>query len=272
MSIVVCKYLHNYGWVGVKNDDKNYKPNTKIFKSQRDGVERLMVWDVFSKYTEGLNEYGVSIISCPKNNGEEYREIKNKLKTEKRYYSPSGFVIRKSLLNKNCFDAAKDIIQHGVEGKTIVFDSENCLLIEMDLSEEKKYTIKEIPKYETGIIFSNYDYEDQDFIENYKSSIERKNACSRSLMYVTSPEELLDVCSTDSDNREFSPILKKSDKSSLSEYKTTSQILIVPKTKTLHVRPLYGKTTYDMEMLNNRDSKTFFELVSTRKLITLMNR
>jgi len=54
MCIVALKYFTDGGWVGVKNRDRNYKPNIRIRQSFRDDVERLYIWDDKTKYTEGI--------------------------------------------------------------------------------------------------------------------------------------------------------------------------------------------------------------------------
>lgn len=269
MSIVICKNIPGYGFCAVKNIDKNYRPSVKITKSHRENVERLMIWDEVSKYTEGINEFGVAVISCPHGNSDEYREVKKILSTEKKYYSPSGFVIRKSLLKSNCYDVMQSIIKSGLDGKTIVFDKENCLFLDMSLkNNEKQYTLKEIDNTYPHVVFSNYSNQDGD---KFDITCKRISRCETKLSMVSSPEELLDICSDYENDSCESLIVRTSKKFSPSVFKTTSQIMIVPSQKTMYYRPLYGKAVYDMNLLNNTESKTYFELVSTRKLITLMN-
>jgi hypothetical protein len=255
MSLIVCKYLPNYGFVGIKNDDKNYRPEIKAMKSFRDGVERLLVWDDISKYTEGINEFGISIICCPKQFKEEYRNVKNVHGQGKRYYSPSGFVVRKALLKRNCYEAAESVLSSKIDGHTIIFDSEHCLIVEMDV-ENNKHSIRELNTYDGGVAIAN-------------NSRNRENRCLNKIQYITSNFDLLDTCSECEENNDDSLILKRTNNFSINTYKTISQLMIVPSEKTLYYRSLGGKTLYDMETLNNRDSKTFFELVSTKKLITL---
>jgi len=53
--------------------------------------------------------------------------------------------------------------------------------------------------------------------------------------------------------------------------RTTGQIVIVPKEKTLHYRAIWCETIFDLDKLNTNEEKTFFEAVSTRKLISFNN-
>jgi hypothetical protein len=259
MSLIVCKYLQNYGFVGFKNDDKNYLPNIKIAKSNRESLERLLIWDDISKYTEGINEHGVCVINCPKVEKEEYKNIKTIHAVGKRYYSPAGFVIRKALTKQNCYEAAEVILQSGVDGTTLVFDAFCCLIITMDLLDSKKHSIKEIKTYDEAYVVAN-------------NSENRSRKCLNKLQYVTTPHEIMDICSSSDENDDDSVLLRKTGNFSKNTYKTVAQTMIVPSEKTLYYRPLSGKTVYDMEMINNRESKTFFELVSTKKLLTLMDK
>ena len=52
------------------------------------------------------------------------------------------------------------------------------------------------------------------------------------------------------------------------EMATTGQLLIVPKTRTLHYRPIESKIEFEYNKINNPDAKTFFEIISSRNLLT----
>jgi hypothetical protein len=244
MSLIVCKYLQNYGFVGIKNDDKNYRAEMKIAKSKRGGLERLLVWDEISKYTEGMNECGVSILSCPSVEKEEYRFVRNIHKSGKRYYSPPGFVVRKALLESNCYDAAKSILSSKIDGCTVIFDSTRCVVVDMNIENNKQH-IRELNTYDPGFVFVN-------------NSRHRENTCFNKIQYVNSTFDLLNSCSFCEENDDNSLIIKKTNNFSINTYKTISQSMIVPSEKTLYYRSFYGKTLYDEEMLNNRESKNLF--------------
>ena len=64
MCVIAIRFFKDIGWVGVKNRDRNYRPTVHIKQSFRNNVERLYIWDEKTKYTEGLNEFGVSILSA----------------------------------------------------------------------------------------------------------------------------------------------------------------------------------------------------------------
>ena len=64
MCIVALKHFDDLGWVGVKNRDRNYKPSIMVKQSFSRGIERIYLYDEKTKYTEGMNENGVSILSA----------------------------------------------------------------------------------------------------------------------------------------------------------------------------------------------------------------
>jgi len=52
------------------------------------------------------------------------------------------------------------------------------------------------------------------------------------------------------------------------EMVTTGQLLIVPKERTLHYRPIYSSVSFDYNRLSGPEAKTFFEIISSRKLLS----
>jgi hypothetical protein len=53
-----------------------------------------------------------------------------------------------------------------------------------------------------------------------------------------------------------------------SEMVTTGQLLLVAKERTLHYRPIYSAVSFDYKKLNSEEAKTFFEIISSRKLLS----
>jgi hypothetical protein len=49
---------------------------------------------------------------------------------------------------------------------------------------------------------------------------------------------------------------------------TTGQLLLVAKERTLHYRPIYSEVSFDYKKLNSEEAKTFFEIISSRKLLS----
>jgi hypothetical protein len=49
---------------------------------------------------------------------------------------------------------------------------------------------------------------------------------------------------------------------------TTGQLLITCKERTLHYRPIYSSVHFSYDKLNGQTAKTFFEIISSRKLLS----
>lgn len=285
MCVVAAKFIETVGWVIAKNRDRNYKPTIRIRKSFRRDTERLYIWDEITKYTEGINEFGVSIISASVTVKDDEAEGTQALKKNKdkqvqiqnrTYYAPDGIRIRTALFEKTAVDAAKKLLELQIPGNTIVADKERCFLIEGAFidSEEYVYKIVEVPKDKIAVrtnhgIFlpwTGYGAEIPEQKEKRKSSEARYKKVVDGIKKANSIEEFLDVLSDTSDsNPQMNPLRVDPTKNAM---RTTGQILLVPSEHTLHYRSVWGETKFNLNKLNTQEEKTFFEIVSTRKLIS----
>lgn len=286
MCVVACKYIADLGWVIAKNRDRNYKPVIRIRKSFRRDIERLYIWDERTKYTEGINEFGVAIISASVTVKEDEAEgavaVKNK-KLEKQvqiknrtYYAPDGIRIRTALFEKTAADAARKLIELEIPGNTIVADKERCFLIEGAFVENDEYVYKvvEVPKEKIAVrtnhgIFlpwTGYSREIPDQVEKRESSEQRYEKVVAGVKSAKTFDELLSSLSDTSDeNPQLNPVRVDPAKNAM---RTTGQIILVPSEHTLHYRSIWCETLFDLDKLNTENEKTFFEIVSTRKLIS----
>lgn len=287
MCVVACKYIENLGWVIGKNRDRNYKPIIKIRKSFRNDIERLYIWDKRTRYTEGVNEFGVGIISASVTVKEDEAEgsvaLKSKTKsdgvsTKKRtFYSPDGIRIRTALFERSAADAARKLIELEIPGNTIIADKERCFLLEGAFidTDEYVYKIVEVPKNKIAvrtnhgifITWAGYSAEIESQKEKRKSSEVRYKKTVENIKNSNTLDEFLDALSDTSDdnNPQMNPLRLDNSKKAM---RTTGQIVIVPNEHTLHYRAIWCDTLFDLDKLNTREEKTFFEVVSTRKLIT----
>lgn len=64
MCIIIGKYFKDYGWVAIKNRDRNYVPEISFKKTTKDNIEILYFWDNITQYCEGINSAGVGILSA----------------------------------------------------------------------------------------------------------------------------------------------------------------------------------------------------------------
>lgn len=281
MCVIAAKYFASTGWVGVKNRDRNYKPVIKIRKSFRQDVERLYIWDEITKYTEGINEYGIGILSASVAVKSDEKEIdkvrKNKKKTN--IYSPDGKKIRKALLEKNINKAIKKLIELKLIGNTIIFNKEECFVIESANNQNKyEYKIKSIPQDKTvvrtnhGILLKYTGYA-PDRVDKFgnnsrQSSVNRLKIVREEIEKIKNPYDMLDcISNTDNKDPQLNPL--RMDDRHIKSIRTTGQIMIVSGDNSLHYRPIYCKTIFDYDKINSPVSKTFFEIISNRKLLSL---
>mgnify|MGYP001157381251 FL=1 len=298
MCTIGVKYLDQHGWVGVKNRDRNYKTNVEIIQSNRFGTQRLYIDDKLSRWTEGVNEHGVSIISSSfsvKSDEKEGDKIALALKAKNKrnqvgYYSSDGKLIRQALLKKTPEAALKLLVDNNLAGATYVFNDRKCYILEggytvkkVDASKENPreylYKVEEIKpekrfscRTNHGILVPQLGYHanptDPLLIRSRKSSEKRLEYASKFITKdVDDPADLIDAFARSPDKDVFmNPIRTGNIKKS--EMVTTGQLLIIPKERTLHYRPIYSSVSFDYNRLSGPEAKTFFEIISSRKLLS----
>jgi hypothetical protein len=296
MCVVGVKHIPKFGWVGVKNRDRNYQTEISITQSNRSGVQRLYIDDQLSRWTEGVNEFGLSIISASfavksdEKEGDKIADRGQPKRNQAGYYSPDGRKIRKALLLKNPKQAVEFLVEEKLAGATYVFNEKTCYLLEGGYTVKKKdaskenprnyiYNVKEIVKEDGYSCRTNHgvdlpelgykeDAVDEKIIRARKSSENRRRLANKFLSGdMEDPSLVMDALAQSPDDDPFmNPIrigdIKKGD------MVTTGQLLIVPKERTLHYRPMYSSVKFSYNKLNGPEAKTFFEIVSSRKLLT----
>ncbi len=283
MCVIACKYFDDVGWCAVKNRDRNYKPNVHVKQSFRNDIERLYIWDEKTKYTEGLNEYGIAIMSAAVATKKDEKEVQA-ASGEESFFSPDGKKIRTALLEKTLNKVVNKLIELELPGNTFIFTAEKCILLEGAYADEDKtdykWETKEIKKNETcvrsnhGILipFAGYqkdaDADDKERASR-KSSDMRKEKVEKAIKKVNSADELLDcVSDCDSDkNPQLNP-LRRSKTHGKSILVTTGQIFMCPKKLIMSYRPIWSDVEIDFNKLEKSDRKTSFEIISKKRLVS----
>ena len=301
MCTIGVKYLDQHGWVGVKNRDRNYKTDVEIVQSNRYGAQRLYIDDKLTRWTEGVNEHGVAIISSSfsvKSDEKEGDKIelrkkhKNK-RSQAGYYSSDGKLIRQALLKKTPEAALKLLVDNELCGAIYVFTGDKCYLLEggytvkkVDASEENPrdyiHKVQEIKpekgfscRTNHGVLVPLLGYHrnptDPRLIRARKGSEKRleyaSNFLSKDLTSADDPSDLIDAFAQTPDKDVFMNPIRQGDIKK-SEMVTTGQLLIIPKERTLHYRPIYSSVSFDYNRLSGPEAKTFFEIISSRKLLS----
>lgn len=295
MCCVAIKYTKEYGWIGSKNRDRNYKTMVNIVTSNRRGVQRLFIDDQTTRWTEGVNEFGVAIISASfsvksdEKEGDKIAALSDRKK--KAMKSPDGLAIRTALFEKTPEAAAKILVERELAGATFIFSEKQAFLLEGGFTVKKEnatkenprkyiYSLKEIKKDESYCVRTNHGIDlpqlgysknatDPKIQRSRESSENRHKAISDHLKKheIADPVDLLDAMSVKIYDDPFMNPVRIGD-TKKAEMVTTGQLLINPKERCLHYRPIYSSVSFTYDKLNRAESKTFFEIISTRKLLS----
>ncbi len=297
MCIAAVKYFKGVGWIGIKNRDRAYKPEIKIKQSHAKGIERLMIYDSKTHWSEGINSAGVAIISsatavkedeAEADIGTDHAGNPRTQSNDLNGYSNDGLIIRKALFGKT-LDEVKDLcIELKLVGNTYVFNKDKCYLIESGYHEASierhdskfEYNIKTIDKDKVScrtnhgldLDWNGYQFGSADDHRNIarKSSEIRYKKTIKALKKVKNPEDMLGAISDMSSDKDpqMNPIrTAKTHGSSI--LVTTGQIQIVPSENLLSYRPIWCTIAFDFDKIDSPKSKTYFEIVSKRNLITI---
>jgi len=134
------------------------------FANRSDRIQSVCIFgDERTKYTEGINEFGVAIVSASvtvKEDEAEGAAAVNKGKLDKKakiknrtYYAPDGLRIRTALFERTAAEAARKLIELEIPGNTIIADKDRCFLLEGAFVENDEYVYKivEIPKEKIAV-------------------------------------------------------------------------------------------------------------------------
>jgi len=147
MGILACKFFDDVGFVGLRIKERPEKPNVYIRNSYFGGKERVYLWDDILRYSEGMNEDGVTILSNNFVNekiGAEYAKkfIKKKSLNQKPrqiFEITNNIQIRKALLSMTAKEAADVLIEYEALGVSVIFNSSECYLLKAVYFENVYY-------------------------------------------------------------------------------------------------------------------------------------
>lgn len=289
MCVVAVKYFDGLGWVGVKNRDRNYQAKIKIIQSNRTGTQRLYIDDELTRYTEGLNEHGLCILSASLSVKSDEKEI-GKVKPNSRsddYSSPDGKKIRDALLYKTPKEALNHLIDSELSGCTLIFNENDCYVLEAGFNIKKEdatplkprkfmFKVAKIDKNEFcvrtnhGILLPQLGYsknsDDEYFQRSRLSSEKRYEYAKKAIDKVDDHMLMMDSISVTPNKDKFLNPIRTGDVKK-GEMVTTGQLLLVPRDRTLHYRPIFSSISFTYDKLNGPEAKTFFEVISSRKLL-----
>ncbi len=288
MCIIVAKKFPGIGFLGMKNRDRNYIAKIKISQSNRRDIQRMYIDDSLSRYTEGLNEFGVCILNAALSVKSDEKELEKSKPTSNKKYQKAGYMssdgkkIRTALFEKTPEASLKYLIEQELIGSTIIFNEDKCFLLEagriMDEETEElgeyQYKTQEILDYVVrtnhGILIPELGYsktsQDPEVKHSRKSSESRYKIVNERIKKLTNSEDFMEALSLKKDDDPFMNPIRFGDVNK-KEMCTTGQILLNAKERTLHYRPIHSDVEFEYTKLNTPDARTFFEIISNRKLL-----
>ena len=275
MCVIVAKYFDNVGWVGVKNRDRNYVPDLSFRKKKNKNTEVLYFWDDITQYCEGMNDSGICVLSASLMVLDDEKEITVRSKTP----SKDGIKIQKALRLTDIQAVCMSLIKQKLPGNTIVFNKEECYLLEGAWSpggyadKDYKYKIEKISHDQTvartnhgvWLKWAGYQYSSDDGeTASAISSRSRLIIAEHIAKNAETPAQLIDwLTKKYVDNWQLNALRLTDEKKMM---RTTAQLMLVPKENTMFVRPIQSNITFNFWKLNGSDSKLWVELLSNRVL------
>ena len=274
MCIVIGKYFPNIGWVAVKNRDRNYIPEISFKKKNTNDIEILYFWDDITQYCEGLNSNGVGVLSASLMVLDDEKEIEKRSKTP----SKDGAKIKKALTFPNVLQVANSLISSKLTGNTLIFNQERMFLLEGAWhdyeTKDFEYKIKEIPQDEyvvrtnhgEWLHWAGYQRKEDDEAQTLsRISSESRNVIAQAVVQnATDPEDIIDGLTENfTHNGQLNALRTTTKKKKM---RTTAQIMIIPKEKTMYVRPVQSHMTFNFWELNHPKQQTWIEILSNRVL------
>ena len=272
MCIIVAKYFPGTGWAGAKNRDRKYIPTLDFIEDTKDNVSRMMMHDRVTGYKEGINSQGLSILNTSLDVGDDEPDVDS----GKAKSSPDGRAIAEALLQRDPRAAVKMLLKRRLVGCTIVFNRDTLYLIEAsdrDGTASYRYKVREIPQNQTvarsnhGIFLPWASFQRGKDPQQTRDRISSESRLLQAEMVVDTarkPEDLVDgMCKVYVRNPQLN-IMRTSTEPN--KFRTTCQLLCVPKERTLYCRPVSSNLKFDFWNLNRPKTNVWVEILSNREL------
>lgn len=279
MCVVIGKYFEEYGWVGIKNRDRNYTPSVSLKKKYKDDTEILYYWDNITQWCEGINSAGIAVLSASLMVSDDEKEYKT---CSEKKPSKTGKKIQKILRYNTIDDVVEQAIKEKLTGNTIIFTKDRLFLLEGAwrpgeyATEGYYFEAKEVDKTETivrtnhGIWLPDTGYQkvEGDWVQTWNrvSSNCRLRFSTICANESNDPFVLLDKLTLKIvKDLQLTPcrVVKQAH-----DMRTTAQIMLVPGLETMYVRNFEGELKVNFSKLNSYSSKTWVEILSSRIVLS----
>jgi len=259
MCTIIAKKFPNIGWVGVKNRDRPAATRTELLRDQEDGFQRVTLMDEDTRWTEGMNSNGVSIISSslsPVTNGNDLHPSKD------------GRIIRNALAEPTIDRAVRICRDQGIGGCVMIFNADRLVLIEGKVGPDRRQIIREIhndkvARTNHGVWLSSAGYQphNQNPILGMRriSSIARLKIARFILDVANEPNELMPLLAKQwSDNPQITTLRTATPELYT---RTTEQLMLEPGKKLILVRNVNGILEFGQNDANPPGSQVLVGVV-----------
>jgi hypothetical protein len=258
MCTIVAKKFPGIGWIGVKNRDRPAATDTDLIRDVHANVHRITLIDENTKWSEGMNNQGVSIISS---------SLTPVIHSSGKHLSKDGKKLGHALAERTVEDAVQKLVEMHITGCVMVFDKNDLWLIEGKTGDHKiaarKITDDQVARTNHGVWLPEAGYQ-----PNNQSTIMRMRRISSEarlliaeniLKQAKSPNEIMVLLAKEwSDNPQLTTLRKPTD---IIETRTTEQLMLEPGKKMMFIRNTDGKLEFDQKSANPPGSKILVGIV-----------
>jgi hypothetical protein len=261
MCTIIAKKFPNIGWVGVKNRDRPAATQTELFRDQENEFQRVTLMDEDTRWTEGMNSNGVSIISS------SLSPVVNGLN---KHISKDGRIIRDALAQPTVDQAVALCRKQDIGGCVMIFDANKLVLIEGKVGSNRRQVIREI--HDTTIARTNHGiwipsagyqlYSANPILQMRNiSSVARLKIARYILDIAKKPTELMPLLAKQwTDNPQITTLRTPIPEI---ETRTTEQLMLEPNKKLILVRNVNGVLEFNQQDANPTGSKVIVGIVQS---------
>jgi hypothetical protein len=260
MCTIVAKKFADIGWIGVKNRDRPAATSTALLRDEIDSVQRVSIQDEKTKWTEGMNSAGISIISS------SLMPTVYDPPVVHPHHSRNGELIHRALQENTLPDAIKSL-KNQISGCVFVFDQDELFVIEGDHKGKtqiiRKITTDGVARTNHGIFLKHAGYQpnsDNKILAMRRISSEsRLLIADRALSVAQSPNDLMTLLAKHwVDIPQMNTIRKPE---GVLQTRTTEQLMLIPSMKQIFIRNIDGELDFTQAQANPPGSQILVGII-----------
>ena len=259
MCTIVAKKFPGIGWVGVKNRDRPAPTSTELLRDQQGSLQRVTLMDEETRWTEGMNSEGISILSS---------SLTPTVGGFKKHRSRDGAVIRDALAQPSIDRAVAVCREQEISGCVMIFNPDRMVVIEGKSGPDRRQVIREITgdtiaRTNHGIWIPDAGYQKQNtnpILQMRRLSSEARLKIAQYILKTANdPNELMPLLAkTWVDNPQLTTLRKATE---ILDTRTTEQLMLEPGKQLIIVRNTNGVLEFSQRDANPAGSKVLVGVV-----------